>query len=89
MKLHRFIDHDWQMTPIEFQVTRSKVNVTVTKKRILTMAATTTDSPYGGMHTYVHTETGSRTGETRKHILSLAANYMTSAIGPSTITVKS
>ncbi|KAH3791361.1 hypothetical protein DPMN_144845 [Dreissena polymorpha] len=28
MKLHRYIDHDWQMTPIDFQVTRSKVKVT-------------------------------------------------------------
>ncbi|KAH3879580.1 hypothetical protein DPMN_003485 [Dreissena polymorpha] len=28
MKLHRNIDHDWQMTPIDFQVTRSKVKVT-------------------------------------------------------------
>ncbi|KAH3863559.1 hypothetical protein DPMN_026548 [Dreissena polymorpha] len=25
MKLHRNIDHDWQMTPIDFQVTRSLV----------------------------------------------------------------
>jgi len=48
MKLHRYIDHDWQMTPIYFQVTMSKVKVTGTKKRIHTMAATTTDSPYGG-----------------------------------------
>ncbi|KAH3832102.1 hypothetical protein DPMN_105379 [Dreissena polymorpha] len=23
MKLHRYIDHDWQMTPIDFQVTSS------------------------------------------------------------------
>ncbi|KAH3752597.1 hypothetical protein DPMN_187218 [Dreissena polymorpha] len=30
MKLHRYIDHDWQMTPIDFQVTRTKVKVTVT-----------------------------------------------------------
>jgi hypothetical protein len=30
MKLHRNIDHDWQMTPIDFQVTRSKVTVTKT-----------------------------------------------------------
>ncbi|KAH3837059.1 hypothetical protein DPMN_110437 [Dreissena polymorpha] len=22
MRLHRYIDHDWQMTPIDFQVTR-------------------------------------------------------------------
>ena len=32
MKLHRYIDHDSQMTPIDFQVTRSKVKVTVPKK---------------------------------------------------------
>ena len=25
MKLHRYIDHDSQMTPIDFEVTRSKV----------------------------------------------------------------
>ena len=25
------IDHDWQMTPIDFEVTRSKVKVTVTR----------------------------------------------------------
>ena len=31
MKLHRYIDHDWQMTPIDFEVTRSKVKVTVTR----------------------------------------------------------
>ncbi|KAH3727562.1 hypothetical protein DPMN_053501 [Dreissena polymorpha] len=31
MKLHRYIDHDSKMTPIDFQVTRSKVKVTVTK----------------------------------------------------------
>jgi hypothetical protein len=31
MKLHRYIDHDWQMTPIDFQVARSKVKVTVTQ----------------------------------------------------------
>jgi hypothetical protein len=30
-KLHRYMDHDWQMTPFDFQVTRSKVKVTVTK----------------------------------------------------------
>ncbi|KAH3709557.1 hypothetical protein DPMN_069021 [Dreissena polymorpha] len=29
MKLDRYIDHDWQMTPIDFQVTRSKVMITV------------------------------------------------------------
>ncbi|KAH3878432.1 hypothetical protein DPMN_002325 [Dreissena polymorpha] len=51
MKLHRYIDHVWQMTPIDFQVTKSKVKFTVTKKRIHTMTATTTDSPYGG-HAY-------------------------------------
>ncbi|KAH3848171.1 hypothetical protein DPMN_090528 [Dreissena polymorpha] len=27
----RYIDHDWQMTPIDLQVTRSKVKVTVTR----------------------------------------------------------
>jgi len=31
MTLHRYIDRDSQMTPIDFQVTRSKVKVTVTK----------------------------------------------------------
>ena len=31
MKLHRYIDNDWQMTPIDFQVTRSKVKVIVTR----------------------------------------------------------
>jgi len=31
MKLYRYNDHDWQMTPIDFEVTRSKVKVTVTK----------------------------------------------------------
>ena len=30
MKLHRYIHHDSQMTPIDFEVTRSKVKVTVT-----------------------------------------------------------
>ncbi|KAH3691245.1 hypothetical protein DPMN_193194, partial [Dreissena polymorpha] len=29
MKLHRYIDHDSKMTPIDFQVTRSKVKVTI------------------------------------------------------------
>jgi len=31
MTLHRYIDRDLQMTPTDFQVTRSKVKVTVTK----------------------------------------------------------
>ena len=31
MKLHWYIDHDWLMTPTDFQVTRSKVKVTVTR----------------------------------------------------------
>jgi len=31
MKLHRYIDHDWPMTPIDFQVNGSKVKVTVTR----------------------------------------------------------
>ncbi|KAH3894559.1 hypothetical protein DPMN_018717, partial [Dreissena polymorpha] len=26
MKLHRYIDHDWQMTPIDFQPKRHKHN---------------------------------------------------------------
>ncbi|KAH3810069.1 hypothetical protein DPMN_138455 [Dreissena polymorpha] len=30
MKLHRYIDHASQMTPIDFEVTRSKVKVTIT-----------------------------------------------------------
>ncbi|KAH3845782.1 hypothetical protein DPMN_088070 [Dreissena polymorpha] len=30
MKLHRFVDHDSQMNPIDFQVTRSEVYVTGT-----------------------------------------------------------
>ncbi|KAH3854939.1 hypothetical protein DPMN_097499 [Dreissena polymorpha] len=34
MKLHRYIDHDSQMTPIDFQVTRSKVKVAVTRNKI-------------------------------------------------------
>ncbi|KAH3852063.1 hypothetical protein DPMN_094558 [Dreissena polymorpha] len=25
MKLHRYIDHGWQMTPIDFQVTRVRI----------------------------------------------------------------
>ncbi|KAH3866676.1 hypothetical protein DPMN_029775 [Dreissena polymorpha] len=29
MKLHRYIDHDSQMTAIDFQVTRSNVKVTI------------------------------------------------------------
>jgi len=31
MKLHRYIDHDSQMSPIYYEVTRSKVKVTVTR----------------------------------------------------------
>ncbi|KAH3751265.1 hypothetical protein DPMN_185818 [Dreissena polymorpha] len=30
MQLHWYIDYDWLMTPIDFQVARSKVKVTVT-----------------------------------------------------------
>ena len=33
MKFHRYIYHYWQMTPVDFQVTRSKVKVTVTRNR--------------------------------------------------------
>jgi len=50
MKLNRYIDHDWHMTPVDLQVTRSKVKVTVTKKYSHN-AATTTDSPYGACFT--------------------------------------
>ncbi|KAH3790171.1 hypothetical protein DPMN_168366 [Dreissena polymorpha] len=32
MKLHRYIDHDSQMTPIDFQVTRSKDRVDISKQ---------------------------------------------------------
>ncbi|KAH3809768.1 hypothetical protein DPMN_138147 [Dreissena polymorpha] len=49
IKLHRYIDHDSQITPIDFQVTRSKDGLSA-KKRIHTMSATTTNSPYEGMH---------------------------------------
>jgi hypothetical protein len=34
MKLHRYIDHDSQMTPIDFEVTRSKVTVTRKSKMV-------------------------------------------------------
>ncbi|KAH3776669.1 hypothetical protein DPMN_178100 [Dreissena polymorpha] len=34
MKLHRYSDHDSQMTPIDFEVTRSKVKVTVTRSKV-------------------------------------------------------
>ena len=34
MKLHRYIDHDSQMTPIDFEVTRSKVKVTRNSKMV-------------------------------------------------------
>ncbi|KAH3721803.1 hypothetical protein DPMN_064750 [Dreissena polymorpha] len=33
MKLHRYIDHDSQMTPIDLEVTRSKVKVTPKDRR--------------------------------------------------------
>ena len=33
MKLNRYIDHDWHMTPIDFQATMLKVKVTMTKKQ--------------------------------------------------------
>ena len=44
MELHRYIDHDWQMTRKDFQV-KGQDHSDI--KRIYTMAATTTDSPYG------------------------------------------
>ncbi|KAH3695772.1 hypothetical protein DPMN_083231 [Dreissena polymorpha] len=43
MKLHRYIDHDSQLTPIDFQVTRSKVKVTLCHKED-TDGVTTTSS---------------------------------------------
>ncbi|KAH3882086.1 hypothetical protein DPMN_006017 [Dreissena polymorpha] len=32
MKLHRYIDHDWQMTPIDVQVSRLKQITTATHR---------------------------------------------------------
>ncbi|KAH3720337.1 hypothetical protein DPMN_063234 [Dreissena polymorpha] len=35
MKLHRYIDHDWQMTPIDFQVTSTSLHGWETLKAFL------------------------------------------------------
>ncbi|KAH3694676.1 hypothetical protein DPMN_082117, partial [Dreissena polymorpha] len=50
MKLHRYIDHDWQMTPINFQVTRSKVKVTMTKNVFTQWLPILLTAHMGGMH---------------------------------------
>ncbi|KAH3770255.1 hypothetical protein DPMN_171539 [Dreissena polymorpha] len=50
MKLHRCIDHDWQMTPIDFQVTRSKVKATVTKNVFTQWLPLQLTAHMGGMH---------------------------------------
>jgi hypothetical protein len=49
MKLLKYIDHDWQMTPIDFQVTRSKVKFTVTKTYSQWLPLQLT-AHMGGMH---------------------------------------
>ncbi|KAH3799288.1 hypothetical protein DPMN_152894 [Dreissena polymorpha] len=36
MKLHRYIDHDWQMTPIDFQVTRLQTLLTFKTENFIT-----------------------------------------------------
>ena len=48
MKLHRY--NDWQMTPIDFQVTRSKVKVTVTKNIFTQWPSLIRRAHMGGMH---------------------------------------
>ncbi len=50
MKLHRYIDHVSQMTPIDFQVTRSKVKVTVTKNIFTKWLSLQLRAHMGGMH---------------------------------------
>ena len=50
MKLHKYIDHDLQMTPIDFQVTRSKVKVTVTKNIFTQWLSLQRRAHMGGMH---------------------------------------
>ncbi|KAH3715524.1 hypothetical protein DPMN_058235 [Dreissena polymorpha] len=66
MKLHRKIDHDWQMTPIDFQVTRyvdhdwqmTPINFQVTRSKVkvtqwLPLQLT---AHMGGMHDQVRLE---------------------------------
>jgi hypothetical protein len=50
MKLHWYIDHYWQMTPIDFQVIRSKVKVTVTKNVFTQWLPLQLTAHMGGMH---------------------------------------
>ncbi|KAH3700852.1 hypothetical protein DPMN_075833 [Dreissena polymorpha] len=50
MKLHRYIDHDWQMTPIDFHVIRSKVTVTVPKNVSTQWLPLQLTAHMGGMH---------------------------------------
>jgi hypothetical protein len=50
MKLHRYIDNDSQMTPIDFQVTRSKVKVTVPKNVFTQWLPQQLTIHMGGMH---------------------------------------
>jgi len=50
MTLHRYIDRDSQMTPIDFQVTRSKVKVTVTKNVFTQWLPLQRTAHMGGMH---------------------------------------
>jgi len=50
MKLHRYIDHDSQMTPIDFQVTRSKVKVSVPKNVFTQWLPLQLTAHMGGMH---------------------------------------
>ncbi|KAH3833000.1 hypothetical protein DPMN_106301 [Dreissena polymorpha] len=44
MKLHRYIDHDSQMTPIDFEVTRSKVEVTEYQEEAVDTILTVTET---------------------------------------------
>jgi len=50
MTLHRYIDRDLQMTPIDFQVTRSEVKVTVTKVVFTQWLPVQRTAHMGGMH---------------------------------------
>ena len=50
MKLHGYIYHDMQMTHIDFQVTRSKVKVTVTKNVFTQWLPLQRTAHMGGMH---------------------------------------
>ena len=50
MTLHRYIDRDSQMTPIDFQVTRSKVKVTVTINVFTQWLPLQRTAHMGGMH---------------------------------------